>query len=91
MVSQYLCIVSRDEPDLYQHLRGEFAADEEIEVLPDRRVADRRGGVQASQPERRRVDRRSQPGLDEELRFRGFAIARKSEGYSPSNAPGNTL
>jgi len=86
--ARYLFLVSGDQPDLYEHLRREFSTDEEVEVLRDRRVAGRRRRVQAYQPERRRGDRRSQPGVDNELRSLGFVIVRT---HPPSKAQGNPL
>ena len=85
---RYLLIVSRKQPDLWYHLKRDFAGDEKVEVLLDRRRRERRQGVQAHEPERRAADRRRQPSIDNDLSFRGLAMMRKrqveSQGVLPS-------
>ena len=73
-IVRLLFIVARDQPDLWHHLRQDFARDEEVEVLLDRRRGERRQRVQAYEPERRRADRRRQSSVDKELRYRSFVI-----------------
>lgn len=55
-----LCIVSRELPALYEHLKQEFSGEGEIQVIFDRRRGDRRSEKVAVSAERRRHDRRSQ-------------------------------
>ncbi len=58
---RYLFIVSRDQPDVYNRLARDFAADKEVQVILDRRVGERRQRAQGNGPERRRTGRRRQP------------------------------
>ena len=53
-----LYIVSRDKTALYEKLKHDFAEDREVEVVLDRRSAQRRQQVSEHKPERRRADRR---------------------------------
>jgi hypothetical protein len=69
-----LFVVSRDRPDLYRYLSQTFADAENVEVIWDRRVSERRGLTQDATPERRRRDRRVRPTVDEELRAVGYAF-----------------
>lgn len=55
---RYLFIVSRDKHTLSERLKQDFADDREVEVLLDRRSAQRRCQVREHKPERRRGDRR---------------------------------
>jgi len=59
---RYLFIVGRGHPDVYADLRGQFLDNPDVEVLVDRRLADRRGRQDAHEPERRRIERRGQRG-----------------------------
>ncbi len=58
---RYLFIVSRDQPDVYNRLARDFAADKEVQVILDRRVGERRQRAQGNGSERRRTGRRRQP------------------------------
>ncbi len=73
-------IVSRDRPDLYQHLVQEFAGNENVKVLLDRRQGERRQSGDANLPDRRRVDRRSRPDVEVEIRSIGYAIVAEDLG-----------
>lgn len=55
-----LFIVARGHDRLYEDLQQQFAANPDVEVLVDRRHAERRQGPNARDPERRRNDRRGQ-------------------------------
>jgi hypothetical protein len=55
-----LFIVARGDDHLYEDLRQQFAANPEVEVLVDRRHAERRRDQALHDPERRRGDRRGQ-------------------------------
>jgi hypothetical protein len=55
-----LFIVARGDDHLYEDLRQQFAANSEVEVLVDRRHAERRRDQTLYDPERRRGDRRGQ-------------------------------
>jgi hypothetical protein len=54
----WLLIVQRARPAVYRRLRQSFADDHGVEVLLDRRRADRRALEGSRVPERRRDDRR---------------------------------
>ncbi len=90
---RYLCIVGRDQPDLFDHLIREFSKDMEALVLLDRRRGDRRRGSPRHAPDRRGTDRRRQPGIDQDIRSIGFMVTRlQPEAYragrpAPTGAP----
>jgi hypothetical protein len=69
-----LFVVSRRHPDLYQYLRERFASDSAVEVILDRRVAQRRQQQATHEPERRRAERRRRPEVELELQTRSHAI-----------------
>lgn len=56
--SRWLFIVRRDQDALYSHLREAFAGSPVVQVILDRRQADRRRKVVPVGEERRRGDRR---------------------------------
>ncbi len=58
---QYLFIVSRDQPEVYDRLTRDFAWDKAVQVILDRRVGERRQRAQGTGPERRRACRRRHP------------------------------
>ena len=74
---RYLFIVARDHPELCAHLEREFVTEEGVEVLLDRRRAERRR-VSATAPngDRRRKDRRAHPPIQHELNTLNFALVR---------------
>jgi len=78
-VAKYLFIVAWDRPELWDYWRRWFSGMEEVQVILDRRRGERRQAGQAHEPERRRSDRRRQPGIEDELRTVGFAIVRPSQ------------
>ena len=67
-------IVARDHPELYAYLRDRFTCDGDVEVILDRRVAERRRDDVPCDPDRRRADRRSRPEVEIELAKRSHAI-----------------
>jgi PHD/YefM family antitoxin component YafN of YafNO toxin-antitoxin module len=73
-MARQLVIVSRQHPDLYVYLRDRFAAEADVEVILDRRLAERRREQAAVSRERRRQDRRSRPDIDAQLRSRSHVI-----------------
>ena len=82
-MARFLFIVARQLPNVYEHLRQQFAAEPEVQVIVDRRQGqrrqtDRRGSGNAPAPsdERRRGERRQNPGPDEQLRTMGYAFVR---------------
>lgn len=71
---RHLFIVAADQPDLWAHLAREFSDEPTVQVLLDRRRADRRRAAQPSSQERRRGDRRAQPAVAPELAPMHFAL-----------------
>ena len=71
-----LLIVAWNRPDLWDLWRRWFAGVEEVQVVLDQRRGERRQQGNGHEPERRRVERRQQPGLPDELRSTGFALTR---------------
>lgn len=67
-------IVSRHHPDLYAYLRERFASDHGVEVVLDRRTAQRRRSEQPNEIDRRQADRRRRPEVELELKTRSHAI-----------------
>jgi hypothetical protein len=67
-------IVARDHEALYEHLVRSLADIEEVEVILDRRVEQRRRGPGPPGRERRGPDRRVHTRVDEELRTIGWAF-----------------
>ena len=67
--SQYFFIVTRDRPDLLARARERFGSDPRVEIVADRRVAERRRVVERHGAERRSSDRRrASPLVDERVR-----------------------
>jgi hypothetical protein len=76
-MGRYMFIVAQDHPELYSHLSREFLGEEGVEVVLDRRRAERRRGVPASaNGERRRGDRRAAAPIQQSLRTLNFALIR---------------
>jgi hypothetical protein len=70
-VPKELIIVARDQPELYESLKREFARDIDVTVVIDRRVGERRASTAPTEAERRDQDRRSYQEASE-LKSRGF-------------------
>jgi hypothetical protein len=79
-VAAHLFIVSRLEPDLYTYLAREFSSEDDVRVILDRRVGERRApagnGGGAQQGERRQGDRRRQSHVARQIRSLGYAFVR---------------
>jgi hypothetical protein len=73
-MARYLFIVGQDQPDLCDYFTRWFSEVPEVEVVSDRRRGERRQAGQSREPERRRMDRRSNLNVSEEIRQTGFAI-----------------
>ena len=76
-MARYILIVARNQPGLFGYLRQRFARSKEVEVLFDRRRAQRRQRAQSSAAERRQADRRTQRATEKHLREYGFAVFRR--------------
>jgi hypothetical protein len=72
--TQYVVVVVPDRRELYEHFRLKFRRAATIEVVRDRRLADRRRHAAEWSVDRRRGDRRARSAIDAELRAFGFAI-----------------
>ena len=80
---RYLLIVARNQPDLCHYLKNNFAGDEKVEVILDRRRGERRQRIQPHELERRRGERRRHPGIDKDLTYRSFVIVRLPQRINP--------
>ena len=69
-----LVVVSRQHPDLYVYLRDRFAGEADVEVLLDRRLAERRRERVPAEVERRQSGRRLRLDVDRQLRVRSHVI-----------------
>jgi len=78
IMAQLVFIVARQRPKLHEYLQQEFAGNDEVAVIADRRLGERRLRELAHGPERRQADRR-QAEVDERLRSMGWAIVWRSE------------
>ncbi len=88
---RYLFIVARDRPEIYAELRQQFEGNADVEVLVDRRLADRRVRQESRDPERRLTERRGRRGGDSHVRGIGGdpslpALMVELEPGSPSSA-----
>jgi hypothetical protein len=77
---QYLVITARNHPDLYGYLRRQFAGDDKVQVLLDRRHEERRSQGEARKPDRRKGERRTGRGKDNGLSYHGFVVIRQFSG-----------
>ena len=74
---RYLFIVAKDHPELCGHLAREFMGEAGVEVVLDRRRADRgRRGLEDTDEYRRGTERRSHPSIQQELAALNFALIR---------------
>jgi hypothetical protein len=71
-----LLIVARDRPELYHALQQTFGESQEVTVLLDRRCEHRRRRGLAVPGDRRRMERRSLPHIEEDLGFRDYVLVR---------------
>lgn len=76
---RYLIIVARDQPALCEYLTRNFAGDEKVQVVLNRRRGERRQRIEPHEPERRRGKRRRRPDLDRDLSYRSVVILRLEE------------
>lgn len=71
-----LIIVARDQQELWQALTCEFKDIPEIQILLDRRQGERRRVAQPVTQDRRGVQRRNLPRLEDDLRARKYVLVR---------------
>jgi hypothetical protein len=75
-VIAHLFIVSRLEPQLFEYLTREFASEDDVKVILDRRVGERRRGAGAHDVERRQGDRRTLAHVPRQISSLGYAFVR---------------
>jgi hypothetical protein len=73
-VRKLLFVVAPGQRLLYESLTRTFANDENVEVVLDRRIAERRQQRSSAPPDRRRRDRRRRRDVEQDLASRGFAV-----------------
>jgi hypothetical protein len=71
-----IVVVARDRQKLFEYAKRAFTGNSSVEVVLDRRRAERRSGERASSPDRRRGDRRLMNEIDNHLRALGWAVVR---------------
>jgi len=69
-----LFLVAQHHEALYDWALQELSDNEQLQVIRDRRVGERRRRESAPASERRRGDRRLRPHVDAELASRGHAV-----------------
>jgi hypothetical protein len=79
-VDPLLFIVGRNQPDLHDYLTTEFRRDDQIQIIVDRRLADRRRRVEPHPLDQRRTARRRELAMEEQIRSVGVAMVRYSLG-----------
>jgi len=70
----HLFIVSRQHHDLYEYLCERLSGNACVRVTVDRRSGERRHRATPAAAERRRMERRMRPEIDEQLRIHSHAI-----------------
>jgi hypothetical protein len=75
-MARHLFIVSREHPKLYEYLVARFQEDENVELIIDRRVGERRRspGQSRGADDRRSRDRRQPVPAHDDLRVRSHRI-----------------
>ena len=73
----HLFIVSRQEPDLFTYLSREFEAEDDVKVIVDRRVGERRRNTSGPPSvDRRQGDRRAVSHVSRQITSIGYAFVR---------------
>jgi hypothetical protein len=75
-IMRALVVVAQDQTDLWQSLTQHFSANEDVQVLLDRRQGERRQRVQTYERDRRGPDRRRPPSIENDVSHRRYVIAR---------------
>ena len=81
-----LLVVPRSKLELYQSLKRSFADNDRVEVILDRRFAQRRTATTGHEPERRRADRRVRTATEAELRSGRWALVPVAPPAEPPQA-----
>jgi septal ring factor EnvC (AmiA/AmiB activator) len=85
--STQMFIVARRHPELYDYLSTRFADDPNVTVVLDRRLTPRRRRALPAAAERRRVDRRARPEVDEQLCATSLAVVTASSAAAAVPVP----
>lgn len=72
-----LFIIHGDRPDLHEYLASAFRRDEQIQVILDERLAERRQAADRPARERRRPKKRRRHAIDAEVARLGLAVVRQ--------------
>ncbi len=86
-IVKQLLIVARNRRQLYEEIKRAFAGHENVDVILDRRVLERRRSKGALEVDRRSRSRRSRPDIDEQLRTIGWSLVlglRRADGPGPA-------
>jgi len=75
-----LVVVARDQTDLWQALTRHFSTSEDVRVLLDRRLLERRQRLQTYDLDRRGVDRRRPTSIENDVSYRQYVITRPQHG-----------
>lgn len=73
-IVKQLLIVARNRRQLYEEIKRAFAGHENVDVILDRRVLERRRSKGAPEVDRRSRNRRSRSAIDEQLRTIGWSL-----------------
>jgi predicted amidophosphoribosyltransferase len=73
-IVKQLLIVARNRRQLYEEIKRAFAGQENVDVILDRRVLERRRSKEAPGVDRRSRSRRFRPAIDEQLRTIGWSL-----------------
>lgn len=75
-MARLVFVVAPGERDLYENLVRCFAGRDDVRVLIDRRLGQRRSGTPRPDSDRRRRDRRSRPHVEDDLKTLGWTLVR---------------
>ena len=75
-----LIVVARDQPHLWQSLREHCAGTDDVKVLLDRRMWERRRRVWSYGRDRRELDRRRPISIENDVHYRQYIIVRSQHG-----------
>jgi hypothetical protein len=74
VTGRYLVIAAPERQELFAYFKRKFGGTTSIEVVGERRAAERRTRANGPSPDRRRSERRASAAVDADLRAFGFAI-----------------
>jgi hypothetical protein len=85
-LARWLIIVRREQAELFRHLAERFADVAFVEIVLDRRHADRRRTASPVDEERRRAERRTPPPAPDREHWRvfGYRLVRRAEPPDPT-------